>query len=63
MTSYSFFEKEASFVAYTSLLLASINLVLQLGIVISLFLGWHLVAGEYGVGILFLGKALKFSLL
>jgi len=41
-------------------LLASTNLVIQLGIVLSMFLGWQFVVGEYGGGILLLEKALKY---
>lgn len=48
----SLFKKGASFVASIAFLLASTNLVIELGIIISLFLGWQFVVGEYVGGIL-----------
>ncbi|MFO7746049.1 MAG: permease [Psychroflexus sp.] len=51
-TTKSLFQKGASFVSSVSFLLASTNLVIQLGIVISIFLGWQFVVGEYVGGIL-----------
>ena len=51
-TSKSIFQKGASFVAAIAFLLASTNLVIELGIVISVFLGWQFVVGEYAGGIL-----------
>lgn len=48
----SLFKKGASFVSSISFLLASTNLVIELGILISIFLGWHFVVGEYVGGIL-----------
>ncbi|WP_124979899.1 permease [Nonlabens xiamenensis] len=48
----SLFKKGASFVASIAFLLASTNLVIELGIVISIFLGWQFVVGEYVGGIL-----------
>lgn len=60
MSSDIFFKKGASFVSSMSFLLASKNLVIVLGIVISMFLGWQFVLGEYGGGILLLEKALKY---
>ncbi len=51
-TSKSLFKKGASFVSAVAFLLASTNLVIELGIVISIFLGWQFVVGEYVGGIL-----------
>ncbi len=51
-TTKSLFKKGASFVASMAFLLASTNLVIELGIVISIFLGWRFVVGEYIGGIL-----------
>lgn len=48
----SLFKKGASFVASIAFLLASTNLVLELGIIIAIFLGWQFVVGEYLGGIL-----------
>lgn len=52
-TTKSLFQKGASFPASIAFLLASTNLVIELGIVISIFLGWQFVVGEY-LGGLFL---------
>jgi hypothetical protein len=51
-TSKSLFQKGASFIASIAFLLASTNLVIELGIMISIFLGWQFVVGEYVGGIL-----------
>ena len=51
-TTKSLFKKGASFVASIAFLLASTNLVIELGIIISIFLGWQFVVGEYVGGIL-----------
>ncbi|RED96954.1 permease [Marinoscillum furvescens] len=51
-TTKSLFQKGASFVASIAFLLASTNLVVELGIIISIFLGWQFVVGEYVGGIL-----------
>lgn len=51
-TSKSLFKKGASFVSSIAFMLASTNLVIELGIVISIFLGWQFVVGEYVGGIL-----------
>ncbi|HIB36872.1 permease [Mesonia sp.] len=51
-TTKSLFKKGASFVASIAFLLASTNLVIELGIIISIFLGWQFVVGEYIGGIL-----------
>ncbi|WP_296620098.1 permease [Marivirga sp.] len=48
----SLFQKGASFISSIAFLLASTNLVIELGIVISIFLGWQFVVGEYVGGIL-----------
>mgnify|MGYP001406247099 CR=1 FL=1 len=48
----SLFKKGASFVSSIAFLLASTNLVIELGIVISIFLGWQFVVGEYVGGAL-----------
>ncbi|GAB3654277.1 permease [Echinicola sediminis] len=51
-TSKSLFQKGASFTSSMAFLLASTNLVIELGIIISIFLGWQFVVGEYVGGIL-----------
>ncbi len=51
-TSKSLFQKGASFIASIAFMLASTNLVIELGIIISIFLGWQFVVGEYVGGIL-----------
>lgn len=48
----SLFKKGASFVSSIAFLLASTNLVIELGIIISIFLGWQFLVGEYVGGIL-----------
>tara|TARA_R110002050_G_scaffold49818_10_gene115582 strand:- start:7694 stop:8953 length:1260 start_codon:yes stop_codon:yes gene_type:complete len=48
----SLFQKGASFISSLAFLLASTNLVIELGIIISIFLGWQFVVGEYVGGIL-----------
>ncbi len=48
----SIFKKGASFVSSIAFLLASTNLVIELGIIISIFLGWQFVVGEYIGGVL-----------
>jgi len=48
----SLFKKGASFVSSIGFLLASTNLVIELGIIISIFLGWQFVVGEYVGGII-----------
>lgn len=54
-TSKSLFKKGASFVSSITFMLSSTNLVIELGIVISIFLGWQFVIGEYVGGILLIG--------
>jgi uncharacterized membrane protein YraQ (UPF0718 family) len=51
-TSKSLFQKGASFSSAIAFLLSSTNLVIELGIVISIFLGWQFVVGEYIGGLL-----------
>ncbi|UZR96942.1 permease [Chondrinema litorale] len=51
-TTKSLFQKGASFIASIAFLLASTNLVIELGIIISIFLGWQFVVGEYLGGVL-----------
>ena len=46
------FAKGAGFVPSIAFLLASTNLVVELGIIIGIFLGWQFVVGEYVGGIL-----------
>ena len=48
----SLYAKGAGFVPAMAFLLASTNLVIELGIVIAVFLSWHFVVGEYLGGIL-----------
>ena len=50
----SLFKKGASFVSSVAFLLASTNLVIELGIIISIFLGWQFLVGEYMGGLLFI---------
>lgn len=51
-TTKSLFQKGAGFMPAIAFLLASTNLVIELGIVIGIFLGWQFVVGEYVGGIL-----------
>ena len=51
-TTKSLFQKGASFVSSIAFMLASTNLVVELGIVISIFLGWQFVVGEYVGGLM-----------
>ncbi len=51
----SLFKKGASFVASMAFLLASTNLVIELGVIIAIFLGWQFVVGEYVGGVLLIG--------
>jgi uncharacterized membrane protein YraQ (UPF0718 family) len=51
-TTKSLFKKGAGFISSIAFLLASTNLVIELGIVISIFLGWQFVVGEYVGGVL-----------
>ncbi|WP_419212682.1 permease [Maribacter sp. X9] len=54
-TTKSLFKKGAGFVSSIAYLLSSTNLVIELGIVISIFLGWQFVVGEYVGAILLIG--------
>ncbi len=51
-TTKSLFKKGAGFMPAMAFLLASTNLVVELGIIIGLFLSWQFVVGEYIGGIL-----------
>ena len=51
-TTKSLFKKGAGFVPSLAFLLASTNLVIELGFIIAIFLGWQFVVGEYLGGIL-----------
>lgn len=51
-TTRSLFKKGAGFIPSLSFLLASTNLVIELGIVIFIFLGWQFMAAEYIGGLL-----------
>ena len=48
----SLFKKGAGFIPSIAFLLASTNLVIELGIIIAIFLGWQFVVGEYVGGLL-----------
>ncbi|WP_340152233.1 permease [uncultured Marivirga sp.] len=48
----SLFKKGASFISSLAFMLSSTNLVIELGIVISIFLGWQFVVGEYVGGVI-----------
>jgi hypothetical protein len=51
-TTRSLFAKGAGLIPALAFLLASTNLVIELGIVIAVFLGWQFVVGEYVGGVL-----------
>lgn len=51
-TTRSLFTKGAGLIPALAFLLASTNLVVELGIIIAIFLSWHFVVGEYLGGIL-----------
>jgi len=51
-TTRSLFQKGAGLVPALAFMLASTNLVIELGIVITVFLSWQFVVGEYAGGIL-----------
>lgn len=51
-TTKSLFQKGAGFISSIAFLLASTNLVIELGIIISIFLGWQFVVGEYVGGVM-----------
>ncbi|GAA4282246.1 permease [Gaetbulibacter aestuarii] len=48
----SLFKKGASFVSSVAFMIASTNLVIELGIIIAIFLGWQFFVGEYIGGII-----------
>ena len=54
-TTRSIFSKGAGLIPSLAFLLASTNLVIELGIVIAVFLGWQFVVGEYVGGLLLIG--------
>ncbi len=54
-TTKSLFKKGAGLVPSLAFLLASTNLVVELGIVIAVFLAWQFVVGEYLGGLLLIG--------
>lgn len=54
-TTKSLFRKGAGLVPSLAFLLASTNLVIELGIVIAVFLSWQFVVGEYVGGLLLIG--------
>jgi uncharacterized membrane protein YraQ (UPF0718 family) len=63
-TTKSLFKKGTGFVPAMAFLLASTNLVIELGIIISIFLGWQFLVGEYIGGILlilFTWQIIKFT--
>ncbi len=51
-TTKSLFKKGSGFISSMAFLLASTNLVVELGIIIALFLSWQFVVGEYIGGVL-----------
>lgn len=54
-TTRALFTKGAGLIPSLAFLLASTNLVIELGIVIGVFLGWQFVVGEYAGGVLLIG--------
>lgn len=54
-TTRALFQKGAGLVPSLAFLLASTNLVIELGILIFVFLSWHFVVGEYLGGLLLIG--------
>ena len=54
-TTRSLFTKGAGLAPALAFLLASTNLVIELGIVIAVFLGWQFVVGEYAGAVLLIG--------
>lgn len=48
----SLFKKGAGLIPSLAFLLSSTNLVIELGVVISIFLGWQFIVGEYAGGVL-----------
>ena len=62
-TTRALFQKGANFSPSIAFLLSSTNLVIELGFVIALFLGWQFVVGEYVGGIILILFAWLFILL
>lgn len=62
-TTRALFQKGANFSPSIAFLLSSTNLVIELGFVIALFLGWQFVVGEYVGGILLVLFAWLFIML
>lgn len=54
-TTKSLFKKGAGFISSQAFLLASTNLVIELGVIIAIFLSWQFVVGEYVGGLLLIG--------
>jgi len=54
-TTKSLLKKGAGLIPSLAFLLASTNLVIELGIVIAIFLGWQFIVGEYVGGLLLIG--------
>ncbi|GGB99384.1 membrane protein [Marinobacterium zhoushanense] len=59
-TTRALFQKGAGLVPALAFMLASTNLVIELGVVIALFLSWQFVVGEYLGGLLLIGLAWLF---
>lgn len=59
-TTRALFQKGAGLVPALAFMLASTNLVIELGIVIAIFLGWQFVVGEYLGGLLLIAFAWLF---
>lgn len=62
-TTRALFQKGANFAPSIAFMLASTNLVIELGFVIALFLGWQFVVGEYVGGIILILLAWLFVML
>ncbi|MBD3633619.1 MAG: permease [Methylophaga sp.] len=62
-TTRALFQKGANFSPSIAFLLSSTNLVIELGFVIALFLGWQFVVGEYVGGIILILLAWLFIIL
>ncbi|WP_031432195.1 permease [Methylomarinum vadi] len=62
-TTRALFQRGAGLVPSLAFMLASTNLVIELGIVIAIFLGWQFVVGEYVGGLLLIGFAWLFVVL
>lgn len=62
-TTRALFQRGAGLVPALAFMLASTNLVIELGIVIAIFLDWQFVVGEYVGGLLLIGFAWLFVVL